>query len=281
MRTGHIFVVATQVDLCDDQEVNTKMEMLKNKVSVRMDAELEYIQKLNEKNDICEERQKLHVSFIETSSSTFKGLQELKYYLYDRTKEYSLTLPAHWRNMYRKLLDQKLETRHYLGIEEVGLMFQKSLPLNKRLVKNRVDFQLCLQLLHGIGMLLWYGDNENLKDVVFHKTSFIITVLKCLFRHNLQQHLPYNHETFGKFIGTRIQYETEMEIFLKTGMLSQSLLRYVWAVLNLHSEDVTKLIHVLKRIDLCYFDPKETDDEGSVTILRFPWFIQRDDRWNS
>ena len=212
MRTGHICVLGTQVDLCPKEEVESKMQMLKREVSVWMDAELKYIHKLNEKQDnpFLAERQRLHVSFFETSSRTLEGVMELKSYLFARAKENSLTLPGHWSKFYQKLLDQQLEDKHYLNKEEVNPMFKKSLPFTKKLKRNPNDLRLCLQLLHDMGMILWYGDNENLRDVVFHKMSFIITVLKNLFRHNLQESLPYDHEAHGKIMGTQIQYETEM-----------------------------------------------------------------------
>ena len=282
MRNGHVCIVATQVDLCDEDEAQRKMEMLKLKVSKWMDEEIKYIEKLNEPSDSSEPRHQIKkdcITFLMTSSKTMKGMEDLKAYLSQRGDGSKLALPTHWSKMYRKLLNKQDEEERYLKLEAAYSMFKKSLPVTRRvaLIGSQDDFELCLHLLHDMGMLIWYHDNANLKDVVFHKIPFIVTVFKCLFRHNLCQHLSLSYETYGKFIETEVQFETDKSQFCQTGILSQKLLKCVWEPINLQEEDFDKLVQILRSLDLCYPESEKTKVNGSHDILRFPWFVQRED----
>ena len=282
MKNGHVCIAATQVDLCDEDKAQRMMELLKLKVSTWMDEEIKYIRKLNGPPDKSEPRhliKKDRIAFLVTSSKTMKGMEDLKVYLSQRADVSKLALPAHWSKMYRKLLNKQDEDERYLKLETVHSMFRKSLPVVRRaaLIGGQDDFELCLHLLHDMGMLLWYHDSASLKDVVFHKIPFIVTVLKCLFRHDLCKHLSFDYERYGEFIGTEIQFETDIRQFCQTGILSQKLLKCVWEPINLQEEDFDKLVQILRNLDLCYPESEETKAKENRNVLRFPWFVQRED----
>ena len=282
MKNGHVCIAATQVDLCDEDKAHRMMELLKLKVSTWMDEELKYIQKLNAPSDNAEPRyliKKDYIAFLMTNSKTMKGMEDLKTYLSQRADGSKLALPAHWSKMYRKLLNKQDEEERYLKLEAVYSMFKKSLPVARRvtLIGGQDDFQLCLHLLHDMGMLLWYHDNASLKNVVFHKIPFIVTVLKCLFRHDLCQHLFFDYERYGEFIGTEVQFETDIRQFCQTGILTQKLLKCIWEPINLQEEDFDKFVLILRNLDLCYPESEETKAKEEQDVLRFPWFVQEED----
>ena len=279
MKNGHVCIAATKGDLCDDDKAQRMMELLKIKVSTWMDEEIKYIQKLKDNSEPPHLMKKDCIAFLMTSSKTMKGMEDLKTYLSQKADGSKLALPAHWGKMYQKLLNKQDDEERYLKLEEVYSMFKKSLPLARRMafIGGQDDFQLCLHLLHDMGMLLWYHDNASLKDVVFHKTPFIVTVLKCLFRHDLCQHLSFDYERHGEFIGTKVQFETDVKQFCQTGILSQKLLKCVWEPINLQEEDFDKLVQILRNLDLCYPESEETKAKESRDVLRFPWFVQGED----
>ena len=283
MKNGNVCIAATQVDLCDEDKAQRMMELLKVKVLTWMDEEIKYIQKLNSPSDNSEPRHLIKkdcIAFLMTSSKTMKGMEDLKAYLSQKADGSKLALPTHWGKMYRKLLNKQDEEERYLKLEEVYSMFKKSLPLARKmaLIGGQDDFELCLHLLHDMGMLLWYHENASLKDVVFHKIPFIVTVLKCLFRHDLCQYLSFDYEKHGKFIGTEVQFETDMKQFCQTGILSQKLLKCVWDPIHLQEEDFDKLVQILRNLDLCYPESEETKTKENREVLRFPWFVQGDDK---
>ena len=145
-----------------------------------------------------------------------QGMDELKKFLLDQAQINKLSLPSHWSKMYAKLLGMKATDKKYIKIEEANSIFKKSLSIVRKLNSTNKDLEHCLDFLHSIGMLLWYKDNDNVRDVVFHNMSAVVEILQELFHHNLCEHLKYNDTKHGKFIGTRTEFNSKLS-FLPNG----------------------------------------------------------------
>ena len=196
-----------------------------------MEAEHQYKMKVN-KEHLTKKTSDFkfqNIHFFLTSSANMQGMDDLKKFLFDQAQINKLSLPSHWSKMYAKLLDMKSTDKKYLKLEEAYDIFQKeahanplrgvsikigkwfsshgsSAPPLRKISGSTTDpknLELCLEFLHNTGKLLWYKDNDNLKDFVFHNVSAVVEVLQELFHHNLCEHLTYDDTKHGKFIDTK------------------------------------------------------------------------------
>ena len=288
MSSGRLYIVATQSDLCSDEEILIKMDLLRKTVSEWMDTEQQYRRKvregLGEPNQEVSKLQNRDVRYFITSSATMEGLDELRKFLFAEAKANKIIIPKHWNKMYANLMDLDLKER-FIHIDAAYSLFKKSVSIVRKLSNTRKDMEQCLALLHNAGMVFWYMNNEHLKDVVFYNTSAMVKVLQELFRHNLSDHLSYNDAKFGNFIGTKTAFDTELAAFHKTGILSKNLLKCIWESIGLDGDRFDAMKHVLIQLELCYTEEDtlkkvqdiEISETKSSTLLRFPWFVHRDD----
>ena len=269
MSSGRLYIAATQSDLCSDEEIRMKMDLLQKSLSDWMDTEQQYRQKVTEgSGQSHEDTSKFHhhsVRYFITSSATMDGLDELKKCLFAEARANKINIPKHWNKMYGKLMDLDFEEQRFIHIDEAYSIFKKTVSIVRKLSSTRKDLEQCLALLHNAGMVFWYSNNENLKDVVFYNTSALVKVLQELFRHNLSEHLSYNDAKFGKFIGTKTTYDTELVAFHQTGILSKNLLECIWESIGLDAYRFDAMKHVLIQMELCYTE----DIHKKVQILRW------------
>ena len=119
-----------------------------------------------------------NIHFFLTSSANMQGMGVLKKFLFDQAQINKLSLPSHWSKMYAKLLGMKSTEKRYIKMEKANSIFKNSLSIVRKLSSTKKDLELCLDFLHSIGMFLWYKDNDNLRDIVFHNMSAVVEVLQ-------------------------------------------------------------------------------------------------------
>ena len=175
--------------------------------------------------------------------------------------------------MYDKLLGMKATDKRYIKMDKAYSIFKKSLSIVRKLSSTKKDLELCLEFLHNIGKLLWYKDNDNLKDVVFNNMSAVVEVLQELFRHNLCEYITYNDSKHGKFIGTRTEFDSELIAFHQTGILSENLLKCIWNTIDTRMEHFETLKQMIIQLELCFIE----EGKENTSLLRFPWFVHRED----
>ncbi|XP_066510729.1 malignant fibrous histiocytoma-amplified sequence 1-like [Hoplias malabaricus] len=69
-----------------------------------------------------------------------------------------------------------------------GIITQEDLLYYLRDMHRELDqdkMKLILQYLHRIGVIMWYMEIQHLKDMVFVKPSFLISLFKAVVRHDL------------------------------------------------------------------------------------------------
>ena len=275
MNGGQIHIVVTQVDLCEEEEVTSKMSILGQNISKWMESEQNYKMKINKElltkktSDFKFE----NIRFFLTSSANMQGMDKLKKFLFDQAQINKLSLPSHWSKMYAKLLGMKSTDKIYIKMDEAYSIFKKSLSIVRKLSSTKKDPEHCLDFLHSIGMLLWYKDNDNLRDVVFHNMSAVVEILQELFHHNLCEHLKYDGTEHGKFIGTRTQYDSELTSFHQTGILSENLLNCLWNTIDPQMEHFETMKQMVIQLELCFIE----EGRENTPLLRFPWFVHRED----
>ena len=121
------------------------------------------------------------------------------------------------------------------------------------------DSRQCLQFFNDIGMLLWYKDDKQLQDIVFHNVS--------------ELKLKFGPDTSGQ---RETDFNADVATFTETGLLTDDFLQIIWEPLELNAATQRILKHFLINLELCYIDHQAENDEVSSEndiispSLRFP-----------
>ena len=289
MKNGSICIVATQCDLCNEQEVTEKTQILKKEVQKWIKEESLFWKKLRSthtKGGILDNK-KFH--YFKTSSLDMQGLENVREFLFEAARSNRAVLPKRWIEVYKKMNE---EAARFITENQYQAMFKKCIPSPNRdelriswtsntdtipsepRMLDTEESHLCLQFLHDSRMVLWYGEkHQNLRKIIFHNPLFLVSVLQCLFRHDLSEVLKYDHEHFGSYFNSRTKFQDAVTRFIQTGILSPMLLKCIWKELEL-SQDMlfNTMVEMLTMLDLCYSDRQSPD-----CMLRLPWFVQDKD----
>ena len=288
-----IIVACTQVDRCtDEEEIKKKRTLIKSKIVPWLEEEHRFMKHLTQtsKHFNSNSTPVIRMKFIVTSSKNMGGIEKLMTCLVQRAKEERVVVPKHWRNMYTSFYrisddgqvvpvpNAQSEITQFFRLEEAFATFMNSLSrLTKWVTPNiEKDFHQCLQFFNNIGMLLWYKDDKQLQDMVFHNVSFLITVLQHLFQRDIQTELEFDPDNLDSPGQREIDFNTDVKTFAKTGLLTDHLLQNIWKPLKMNAATREALKHLLINLDLCYVDNSLKVNKVNSS-LRFPWFVSRDD----
>ena len=287
MKSGSICIVATQCDLCAEGEVEKKMTILKEKAQNWIEEESSFWKKLISRQPrtitegILVDKK---FCYFQTSSMTMQGLKRLEEFLLAEATSNRSVLPKRWIDVYKKINEETDRGTHFITHNQYQTMFKESIPssnsgglsnrnINPVETSETEESLQCLQFLHDSGMILWYGEkHENLRNIIFHDPSFLLSVLQCLFRHDLTEVLEYDHDHFGRYFISKSKFRDEVRRFTQTGILNPLLLKCIWNELKLNQEIFDTMIEMLTMLDLCYIDGQDLD-----SMLRLPWFVREED----
>ena len=273
MKNGSVCIVATQCDLCTEHEVQEKMRILKEKVDNWIEEETSFKKKLRpHQPKIIGVREnifdKKNIHYFQSSSLTMKGVHDVEDFLFREAKLSRLVLPERWTEVYKQMDTQTALGAHFVTETEYQTLFNTTYP--SPVIPDNEESLQCLQFLHDSGMVLWYGEkHDNLRKIIFHDPSFLVSILQCLFRHDLADVLEYDHDRFGQYFNLKSTFQREAAIFIKTGILSPQLLRCVWQEFKFSPEVFETMVEILTMLDLCY-----SDGQRPYSMLRLPWFVQ-------
>ena len=209
MTSGRICIVATQCDLCTEGEVEENRGLLKRKVDSWLEEELSFATKMGFRKPTSAQRSNsvdMNIHYFQTSSLNMAGVKELEKFLFQEAMSNVSALPKRWANVYKKMDKQIEKSTKFISMTQYKTLFKKGIAFPRTLFPNTEELLLCLQFLHDSGMVLWFGEkHKNLRDVVFHDPSFPVSVLQCLFRHDLAEVLHYDHEQHGQYIFFKVK----------------------------------------------------------------------------
>ena len=271
MKSGNIAIVATQCDLCTQDEVTEKMKILEKKVHNWFQEELSFTTKickptLARKSALSDK----NIHYFQTSSLNMEGMEDTKEFLFRGAKLNISVLPKRWADVYIKMDELADKNTNFITKSRYQTLFRKSMAFPRNVFRHTEESLQCLQFLHDSGMVLWYGEkHEELRKIIFHNPSFPVLLLQGLFRHNLVEVLVYDHEQFGRYFTYKSNFQDEVTRFTQTGILNTLLLRYIWKEFNFSQEVFDTMVEMLTMLDLCYKDGESPD-----SMLRLPWFIQ-------
>ncbi len=296
MTEGHVAIVLAQCDLIEeDVELANIKATLAHCIETWKKKELDYIQMLSESlenkfkaSGHHQNQRRADTNFqktflkklersrkmlllmecviICTSSKTQSNTSNLLELLVRwSSKKSACILPGLWANMVTGLMNPDLAgNANYMSYDQAQQLYAKCVPLYKRVFSRQDSFEACLKFLHNSGILLWFHDRPILHDIIFHEPAFIVSSLQCLFHHNLKQTVQFSTR-LSKFVSTKTEFDTSLDVFLSTGVLSPELLYCIWTGGDIEENMFDKMGDILKMLELCF------EENG---ILHFPWFIQ-------
>ena len=178
-----------------------------------------------------------NIHYFQTSSLNMKGIKGVEEFLLGQAKLSLAVLPKRWANVFKKMDEQTDKDTNFITKTQYQLLFRKGIGFPRNLIATNEESLQCLQFLHDSGMILWYGENyENLRNIIFHNTLFPVSLLQCLFRHNLVEILLYDHEKFREYFTSKSNFQDEVTRFTQTGNLNPLLLRYIWKQFDFSEE---------------------------------------------
>lgn len=204
-----VLLVGTHVDQCTDEtEVKEKKKEIEEKVTKMLEMHKSNLDQQRENLQNMENPSLYSDQINQIQRLTEYKLKVLDLVPIDCTKpEYIEKLHAHIREIVLNKdtfpnMEQTLPTCYHEvendiqeflkngDIPEHGIFNQDDL-LDE--LKNRHDtldhdkLKLILQYLHRIGVIMWYREITELKDCLFVKPSFLITLFKAIVRHDLDK----------------------------------------------------------------------------------------------
>ena len=129
MKNGSICIVATQCDLCTEDEVTEKMQTLERKVCNWFQEELSFITKMNFCRRITAKKSALtdkNIHYFQTSSLNMKGIKGVEEFLLGQAKLSLAVLPKRWANVFKKMDEQTDKDTNFITKTQYQLLFRKS-----------------------------------------------------------------------------------------------------------------------------------------------------------
>ena len=254
MKSGNIFIVATQCDLCPKDEITKKMSILKTQVNTWLQEELSFTAKMRFCQLLLARKGALNdknIEYFQTSSLNMEGMEDVKNCLFREAKSNRSVLPKRWADVYKKIDEEAKQD--FIQVSWYQTLFKNLMPFPRKWFSNIEESQQCLRFLHDSGMILWYGEkNENLRKIIFHKPSFAVSILQCLFRHDLAKVLVYDHKQFGRYFTSKSNFQDEVTRFTQTGILNPLLLRCIWNEFDFGQKIFDTMVEMLTMFDLVY-----------------------------
>ena len=273
LKSGSICIVATQCDLCTQDEVTAKMKILEKKVDNWLEEELSFTTKMKLHKSTSAEESTLirkNIHYLQTSSLNMDGIEDIKQFLFREAKSNRSVLPKRWAGVFKEIDEQTDKNTTFITMSQYQTLFRKGMTFPTNLLPHTKESLQCLQFLHDSGVILWYGEKHTkLRKIIFHNPSFPVSLLQCLFRHNLVEILVYDHENFGRYFTYKSNFQDEVTRFTQTGNLNPLLLRCIWKQFDFSEEVFDTVVEMLTMLDLCYNDSESPDSR-----LRLPWFVQ-------
>ena len=126
--------------------------------------------------------------------------------------------------------DQRVETmqQQYLTFSEVlkvfGPIFRKYQP-NCQKEQLPEELEKSLSNLNKRGLLRHFTGDKELENIIFNDISTLMSILRCIFHHELQTSLEY--QLTNRCYENRFEFDRDIANLTQHGMLSMILLRHL------------------------------------------------------
>jgi GTPase SAR1 family protein len=136
----------------------------------------------------------------------------------------------------RKTVTPSMPWEKFMGLG-IALQAEMKLEADQEMVLRAAQFQ------HDVAEI-WYKDEGALKETVFLSLPWIITCMKLIFRHDLDESLQYDSRFAGM---SEVDFDHDKLQFVQRGVLSLKLLDGIWSELQLPVKTMASLMDMLTK----------------------------------
>ena len=130
------------------------------------------------------------------------------------------------------------------------------------------ELEESLSNLHKRGLLRHFTGDKELENIIFHDISTLVSILRCIFHHDLQKSLTY--KLAQKFYNSQFDFNRDISYLTEHGMLSMTLLEY----LLLKSKCLISATVVAKLLSSLDVGIIFTDDTSHKNKVFIPYFLE-------
>ena len=169
--------------------------------------------------------------------------------------------------------DQTVEAmqQQYLTFSEVLKVFThifKEYHPNCQEEQLQKELEESLSNLNKRGLLRHFTGDKELKNIIFHDISTLISILRCIFHHDLQKSLTY--KLAQSFYNSQFDFKRDISYLTEHGMLSMTLLEYL-LVKSKCLISATVVAELLSSLDVGIIFTDDTSQKKKVFI---PYFLE-------
>ncbi|KAE8631125.1 hypothetical protein XENTR_v10001093 [Xenopus tropicalis] len=304
-----VCIVGTHIDLCNEKELEEKCLDIHHQIAVQEKRDSETLQTLIQTvdkalsqdfdfrasnphsafygvSDKNLRRKKTHFQYLMNSRlqilSPVLCVSCLDFSNIKRLREKLLSVAEHreiFPNLHRVLPKswQMLEELHFKP-QELWLTWWDSARLGLQAGLTEDRMQSALSFLHESGKLLYFEDNQTLKEYVFHNLTKLIDILNVFFQRDASV-------LFAKLTSDATADETKVtqfhhyvEGFLLHGLLPTHIIRSLLKPHIKTHQDLQLILELLEKMGLCYCinKPKNKLLNGATVWYKFPCYVKNE-----
>ena len=259
--TASVRLLASHADECDPQEIPAKLQSIQTDLSTLYGVS-------GNASGVC-----IDGITVVSSKDVRIGISDVRDYVTVTALQKGIVLPKKWLGLYKVLCNSPLP---FLRFEDAYKM-HRSLATNFQLVLNlfrdeKEHLRTILTFYHEIGAVLWYHHHPELAQFVFHRPRYLTDLTKAVFSERLETELlDYSHPAFKTKL-SQDAFKLAKQDLLQRGVMSRELLQGLWELKGLANEVFSAMIQLFIHLGWCY--KMAEDEQGNVTSLRFPWFLE-------
>ena len=265
----HLMLTHTDVVSTDDAQMNR--DIIEDKILTCIDQEIQSLTHATEKDEARSQlktqlqKQKDNMEIFLLSSKTFEGMELLKAFLTKLIAQKRVSLPEKWVQLYRLMLNQK---KKFFKVTELQELFRqlylkpKQFFQQERIMKK---FKLVLEYYRAAGHVLYFPDNPDIEDYVFHNKDFLLKLMQSCFHHNLTEATDFS----DLLKTTKVSHiDLMLKQYHEEGLLAIELLQFLWREHELSKEEERAVLGLMMKFHICY------PVDESARLIFFPWFLK-------
>ncbi|XP_041375024.1 malignant fibrous histiocytoma-amplified sequence 1 homolog [Gigantopelta aegis] len=305
-----IMAVGTHADLCSKEDINDKTDDIIRKMHheentklTKLKQEIAKIQTFDQpearessgkirdtKMERLQEKMTHMQKMLNTRSlmpqtvyavscaDDLTGIEEFQEGLISRLKESEeKSLPNSWHKFISEIQNYP---EKILPWDKALDIFTNMSNMNQSMISlggsPELSLEMVLKYLHSTGEIVWFPDNNKLKNIVFHHPETLIEMLRTVFRHDFEEVVNFVEEHGSQADLSSARFDILKQDFIKKGLMAYELLKYTLIHFELSTDTLYTFISLMLKFDLCYEVQESSSNPSLVSspcVLLFPWFF--------
>ncbi|XP_035679062.1 malignant fibrous histiocytoma-amplified sequence 1 homolog [Branchiostoma floridae] len=210
-----------------------------------------------------------------SSADPLKGIEDLKKELVSLALNKDVfpalcrVLPETWVSLEQRMLAERKKPTLWLTMEEVE-------TLGREVGLSADRLHPAIAYLHKRGVVLYFNDIPDLKNVVFQNPARLTDILKQLYHHNTDTMI----RNISSLKVDHIQQRQLQEDLLRSGLMSIDTLHHLLKGMKQPPNNMDIVVKLLERFGICY--PVPMSGAGSIarayrvessSMYQFTWLL--------